>query len=145
MSHDRDPTKAVVGVSPAEAPEAGDCGCGCSSPPLIIRFFDKAIHSRDGLPTCAACGENFSRWAGLRKHIVKGYCAVLHSVAPTAPPVVVQDFVPIVLRSAVQEVILRRGVSGMLNLPNIMTEMQQRCVLCHQWVASSWMMKNPLP
>ena len=141
MSHDRDPTKAVVGVSPAEAPERAIVVADVPVP-TDHKVFDKAIHSRDGLPTCAACGENFSRWAGLRKHIVKGYCAVLHSVAPTAPPVVVQDFVPIVLRSAVQEVILRRGVSGMLNLPNIMTEMQQRCVLCHQWVASSWMMKN---
>ena len=110
--------------------------------PTDHRVFNKAIHSRDGLPTCAACGEHFSRWSGLRKHIVKGYCAVLHSVAPAGPPAVVNNFVPIALRPSVQEVVSRRGISGMLSFPEIMKEMLQRCVLCHQWVASSWMMKN---
>ena len=140
LNHDL-PTQAAVDVPPVEADERA---LVVAAVPVHIdhSVFNKAIHSRDGLPTCAACGANFSRWAGLRKHIVKGYCAVLHSVASTASPNVVQDFVPIALRPTVQEVILRRGVSGMLSIPDAMREMQQRCVLCHQWVASSWMMKN---
>ena len=112
------------------------------SSPVDHRVFNKAIHSRDGLPTCAACGEHFSRWSGLRKHVVKGYCAVLHSVVPIEPPTVVHNFVPIALRPSVQEAVSRWGISGMLGFPDVMKEMLQRCVLCHQWVASSWQMKN---
>ena len=135
-------SQAVVAAgSPVQAGVSGLVAATDSSP-VDHRVFNKAIHSRDGLPTCAACGEHFSRWSGLRKHIVKGYCAVLHSVVPIGPPTVVHNFVPIALRPSVQETVSRWGISGMLGFPDVMKEMLQRCVLCHQWVASSWQMKN---
>ena len=104
--------------------------------------FCKATHSKNGLPTCAACHKNFGRWSGLRKHITKGYCPAMFSLKPGQTVVSAPDFIPIVRRPEVVKLILARGLSGLGHLPAILEEMKQRCVLCHQWVASSWMMKN---
>ena len=121
-------TQAVVaGGTPVEARVSALVGVDASSP-IDHRVFDKAIHSRDGLPTCAACGKHFGRWSGLRKHIVKGYCTVLHSITPAGPPEVVHTFVPIALRPSVREVVLRRGISGMFIFPEVMKEMLYRGV-----------------
>ena len=104
--------------------------------------FCKATHSKNGLPTCAACHKNFGRWSGLCKHITKGYCPAMFSLKSGQAITPAPDFLPMVRRPDVIAVVLSRGLSGLNHLPALLEEMKQRCVLCHQWVASSWMMKN---
>ena len=104
--------------------------------------FCKATHSKNGVPTCAACHKNFGRWSGLCKHLTKGYCPAMFSLKSGQAITPAPDFLPVVRRPDVIAVVLSRGLSGLNHLPALLEEMKQRCVLCHQWVASSWMMKN---
>ena len=137
------PAQDAVAVSPSPANSLPDALVPGGMPSIGLPVvFCKATHSRNGLPACAACHKNFGRWSGLRKHITKGYCSVLFSMQPGKTTICAPDFVPIVRRPDIVQRMRSRGLSGILHNPGVLAEMKQRCVLCHQWVASSWMMKN---
>ena len=106
--------------------------------------FDRKIHSKDGLPTCAGCHKMFTKWPGLRKHIEAGHCPVLTSdIRPSGLSnnhVVVSQ--AMVDREDVKQAYRDGKHKALLNNQALMQELKQRCALCHTWVASSWMMKN---
>ena len=106
--------------------------------------FDRKLHSKDGLPTCAGCHKTFTKWPGLRKHIEAGYCPVLTSdVQPsnisTRSTVTIQAVVD---REDVKQAYRVGKHKALLSNQTLLQELKQRCALCHTWVASSWMMKN---
>ena len=111
--------------------------------------FDRSVHSRDGLPTCSGCGAKFRRWDILRKHINKGWCPIFAKHDAKAPATVsavralaVQDHQSIICRPEVIQAVIDRGLEGLRAMPGLLQEMQNRCVLCHTWVAHTFMMKN---
>ena len=108
--------------------------------------FDKAIHSKNGLPTCAACDLVFTRWSGLVKHVTRGYCTVLSPLTGPADITVHQlrashASVAICERPEVRR-LLTNGVQALLQQQALLTEMRQHCVLCRQWIADTKVMKN---
>ena len=101
------------------------------------------------LPTCSGCGAKFRRWDILRKHINKGWCSVFAKHDAKVPTTVsevraitVQDHVSISCRPEVIQAVIDRGLEGLRAIPGLLQEMQNRCVLCHTWIAHTYMKKN---
>ena len=49
---------------------------------MPIISFDRAVHSVHGMPTCAMCGESFTRWEVLEAHVIHQRCS---DILPSLP------------------------------------------------------------
>ena len=132
--------------------------------------FNKALHSKGGLPVCRFCDAAFSRWQTLADHITKRRCQKLpasieqagenlfHHMAPhCAPPPEperVEDkiqqpdtrIMTALHQSLMQETKVQqhaaRGINAFIQLPHVLQQLKQHCALCGQWVASHRTMKR---
>ena len=130
--------------------------------------FNKALHSKGGLPVCRFCDTAFSRWQTLADHITKRRCQKLpeHSdkgqdsqfcnIAATTNQACnkvdstensnAQQAMDVLHQSLVQETSVRqhaaRGLNACIQLPHVLMKLKQTCALCGQWVASHRNMKR---
>ena len=129
------------------------------------QIFDRARHSVGGLPTCKFCTKQFSRWQTLGQHINTLACPVFqpdltaNEFAPQASEIesvahlVTTEDSPIQLPTAdnidapavaspeTAQKLARQGLRFFIPYKKLGRHLQQHCILCGQWVASSRVMK----
>ena len=111
------------------------------------RDFDRSLHSKDGLPICAACGKEFKQWKGLRDHLLSGACTRpdrFRALSAT-PEAQVQSEALMALASFRAKVqgSPKQHLGRLAASPDAQ-ELAQRCTICGFWTPDYTKIKNHL-
>ena len=95
-------------------------------------------HGFNGFPICRHCGEKFTKWNGLTRHIARHGCPALERGTPEAyaKTQAAAAVLPPVQRPLVITAVREGSWEALLDHTDLCTELKQRCALCYQWIAS---------
>ncbi|CAE7573790.1 unnamed protein product [Symbiodinium sp. CCMP2592] len=124
-------------------------------------IFNKARHSKNGLPICKFCDRKFSKWQSLAVHINNNSCPVLivsmvdhedpdFANTPAEPPPVLsaepappdQNTTLTICQLPEVLVAVQKGINAFIPLKAVTTQLLQTCAICGQWVASHRTLKR---
>ena len=96
-------------------------------------------HGFNGLPTCRHCGQHFSKWHALNRHISRQGCSALEQGQKDAYAKSSADSVVDApcSRPELIAAVKTGGWKALAANQALCTELKQRCVLCYQWIAAA--------
>ena len=96
-------------------------------------------HGFNGLPTCRHCGQRFSKWHALNRHISRQGCSALEQGQKDAYAQNSADSVVDApcTRPELIAAVKAGGWKALAAKQALCTELKQRCTLCYQWIASA--------
>ena len=108
----------------------------------LVRARDSQVqhtdHGFNGFPVCRHCGEKFTKWNSLTRHIARHGCPALERGTPEAYAKTQADtaVLPPVQRPLVITAVRESSWEALLEHTDLCAELKQRRALCYQWMAS---------
>ncbi|CAE7247725.1 unnamed protein product [Symbiodinium sp. CCMP2592] len=95
-------------------------------------------HGYNGFPICRHCGDKFSKWSALTRHVTRQGCPALERGEPEAFAKSQAEAMvtPHVQRPHIMQEIRENGWESLLTHADLCADLKQRCALCYQWVVS---------
>ncbi|CAE7331529.1 unnamed protein product [Symbiodinium sp. CCMP2592] len=95
-------------------------------------------HGYNGFPICRHCGDKFSKWSALTRHVTRQGCPALERGEPEAYAKSQAEAMvtPHVQRPHIMQAIRENGWESLLTNADLCVDLKQRCALCYQWVVS---------
>ncbi|CAE7407727.1 jockey\pol, partial [Symbiodinium sp. CCMP2592] len=92
-------------------------------------------HGYNGFPICRHCGDKFSKWSALTRHVTRQGCPALERGEPEAYAKSQAEAMvtPHVQRPHIMQAIRENGWESLLTNADLCVDLKQRCALCYQW------------
>ncbi|CAE7391527.1 unnamed protein product [Symbiodinium sp. CCMP2592] len=92
-------------------------------------------HGYNGFPRCRHCGDKFSKWSALTRHVTRQGCPALERGEPEAYAKSQAEAMvtPHVQRPHIMQAIRENGWESLLTNADLCVDLKQRCALCYQW------------
>ena len=99
----------------------------------------KNEHGINGMPICRHCGEKFSKWNILSRHVARQGCPALQQgqVDAAVKAMLITEQRPALERPEVVSCIQQKGWAGLLQDKALCAELKQRCAVCYQWIVAT--------